>query len=515
MAVPEVWDPNYHSLDLLAYSPDGCSLASYFGSTITIWDIQTGGVVEEIEYKAISALPKCLVWLLDGTICAIFPVGEETWAIVTYDVASGKETSTGTFPSLVEPCIWPHNNSLWIMVMLDKEDSQIAIDILEIWPTFIDNPINSFSIKLNIHDKPPTISFSPFAYRLSTLTDGHCGPDTLFVFDIQNSVILLQEKDYFTANCLSPDGSLLVASGMCDGDYVWKYTSNQSYTLWRRFPFWGGPGNIPRGYQFSPTSSSMLISRVDSLEVQHFEEPATNSLMIDPPTQTAHPYNKFSATGTYVVTAPKFGQMITITNLYNNSSQFINTEFPIHGIALTGNILLVEGDYELVGWRLTAEGVVDKVFNDGREGHDNRLWTEVVQKSFARFWVEGQVGVIEVSEHLLYYNTETGGKLESILVEVPPPSSPFWVCPSNHNLGFVGQYSFSYHDFIECNDLSEDDLVSMPWYEEGWILYPEGEHQHRFWLPALWRSGWYEAHWLGDVATLRLNAESGLIIIKL
>ena len=511
-AATEIWNPHYHSPDILAYSPDGCSLAGCFGSAITIWDIQTSGVVEEIECKTIRVLPRSLVWSSDGTvICAIFPIGVGTWAMVIYDIVSGKEASISPpINSLIEPCLWPHNNSFWAMSMLG-EDSKAIINIFEVWPTFIGNSVKSFSIELNLYDEPPTISFSPPSYRISAVTYRHSYPDTLFAFDIQNSKVLLQKENYFTANCLSPDGSLLVASGICDDVYVWKYTPKQDYVLWKKFPLWSGSDDIPRGYRFSPNSSSMLISRVDFLEVQRLE-----GLQTYLPGKSNRHYAEFSPDGTYIVAGPKYGDTITITNLHKNSSQFIHTGFEIHGLALIGNVLLVEGVYEFAGWRLTVEGAVDKVLGNRIGDYKNKLWTKMEQKSLARFWVKDNIGVIEESKDLVYFNTETGDKLGSSSAQAPPPSSPSWKDLYDHGLDFLAQYSFSYHDFIVRDDSSEDDPpVSMPWYEEGWIKCPEGEHQHRFWLPVHWRPVWDEAHWLGNVTTLRLITAPGLVIIQL
>jgi WD40 repeat protein len=59
-------NPSYYAPDTLSYSPDGYSLVGSFGSTITIWDIQTGGVVKEIECRDIDMCPMLLVWSLDG-----------------------------------------------------------------------------------------------------------------------------------------------------------------------------------------------------------------------------------------------------------------------------------------------------------------------------------------------------------------------------------------------------------------------------------------------------------------
>lgn len=504
------WDSRYYLPDVLAYSPDGYSLAGCFGPVIIVWDIQTGGVVNEIECGIANVLPKSLVWLSDGkTIGAIFPVEVGTWVVYTYDVTLEVNESTSTIQSLLQPHLWSHDNSLWAMVVLDGESSQATINILKIWPIPADNLIESFSINLDLKNELPTISFSPATYRISAIVYKNHRPHVLLAFDIHSSNVLLQKRGYFTANCLSPDGSVLVASGMNDSVYVWRYTSEQNYIIWKEFPFWSGSSEVPRGYRFSPGASLMLVSRDDFLEVQHLENPNA-----DYPERGTKQYGEFSTNGTYVVTASCYEQIITVTNLYDHFSQVIDTTFPICGLALTGNIILVEGSNEIVGWRLTAEGMVDKVSNDGEETYENSIWTKTVSGAFAKFQVEGHIGVVELSkEDHFYYNTETGEELESILIDLHP-SSTSWKNLEG-GLDFGDQHSSSYQDFIIYDDLPEDDPpISMPWYQGGWIKYSEGEHQHRFWLPTHWRPDWHEGHWHDNSRAIRLVTASGLVIIK-
>ena len=525
------WHRDYSSSDALAYSSDGHSLAACFGSAITIWDIQTGGVVKEIEGGATNHSLHSLVWSLDGTtICAIFPTEELTWAVVKWEVASGKEASIGEFRSLAKPFLWSNNDTLRVMVMLgnggnnDDERSRVTADILEVWPIPIDDPVESFPIGVNPDGPSISFSFSPSARRIS-VTDSLCREGTLFAFDIRNSKVLFRGRGYFSQSHLSPDGSLLAA---CQPDAVctWKYTSEQGYVPWRKFPSWHTRDLAPRYCRLSTTSSSILISCNDFLEIRHLEDPQTN-----PPPQPDNSYDQFSTDGAYVVTVPRGGRTIAITNLHKHLSWSIDTELDIQGLALTNNVLLVGGDGMVVGWRLTAEGMVDKVLNDGRKGdHDDRLWTKALPRHHARIWVRDHIGVIAASEDLfdigdptpsdpagkplMYYDTETGEELESVSVEAPPPSSPSWDHLCNRTLDFGAQRSFSRHDFVHLED-DQDPPVSMPWYKEGWVKYPEGEHWHRFWLPVHWRSDWRGAHWIDDATTLRLvTAGSGPVIIK-
>ena len=238
----------------------------------------------------------------------------------------------------------------------------------------------------------------------------------------------------------------------------------------------------------------MLVSRRDFLDVQHLYYSVTNL-----PKDEIH-LAEFSTNGTYIVTVLHHGQRITITNLHRNSWQFIDTELEVHRLTLIGNTLLVEGADVLVAWRLTAEGTVDGSPAIGRADYSNSLWTKPLGRDIPQLWVKGNFGIIGLSkEHIVYYDTETGEEFEGtnyldlcynnpLSRQTPNQASPMLQC----------------HRFLE-----NDPQVSIPWYKEGWVICPEGEHQHWFWLPVHWRPDW-----LGGVTTLRLRVNSGMVIIK-
>ena len=497
----------YHSPDVLAYSPDGCSLAGCFGSVITIWDIQTGGVVGEIEHGVKGILPKLLAWLSDGTVIGvIFPVGKTTWTIAAYHVASGREAYATTFKSLVQPYLWPLHNSLQAMVLLpEKGHFNFVINILKIWPLSTNHVIGSFPVELNSFNSPLVLAFSPSTYQICTTNR-----TTLSVINIRNSKVLLQQSGYFTQEHFSPDGRLLVAHNSHCGACIWKYTPEQGYSLWKEFPSWNAAGCDPLDYRFSPASSSVLSSRPHFFEVQHL------NLGADPPTGLTNHYDEFSPNGTYVVAAPEFGSTITITNLHKNSSQFLNTGFKICGLVLTGDVLLVGGADAVAAWRLTAEGVVDRLIGEMSDENNGKLWTKTVEDGSVRVGADDGIGVIEFSEGCIYYDTETGEELKSVPDEAPSPWRWTHICNDDGNRDSVG-YSLSNYDFLDatCNHALEDPPpVPVPRYREGWVEFPGGEHRHLFWLPAHWRPRWGDARWFDGISTLRLDTTSGLVIIK-
>ena len=418
----------------------------------------------------------------------------------TYDIDSGVKVSVGTLQSYVKPCLWPHNKSLQAMTIFTGEDSQLIVNIFEIWPTFVNILAKPLPINLDPHcQRLPVISFAQAVHWISAIIN-----NSLVVIDIQNSDVLLKVSISLVTSCLSPDGSLLVAYHP-NNHVVWKYCPEEGYTQWMMLPDWSeSPSNL-QNYLFSPTLSSVLIVWEDFLEIKHLDDKTTT------PKNRCNYCEQFSTDGTYSVTVPSGGQIITITNLNGIYSQSIKPGFSVWGLALTKNVLLVYGDDKVVGWRLTEEGMVDGVSGDEVSDQDGSLWTVSALIRRLHVGVEGCTGALWSSEgYLLWYNAETGEELEEDL-----PDTLFWRWFNGYSDDPESLYSCSYHNFSVCNDPPEDDLpVSIPWYKGGWVKYPEGKYWHKFWLPVHWRSGWERADWLNNVTILRLKMDTGLAIIK-
>jgi len=499
--IPEDLKPIGHSPSALAYSPDGHSLVGCFGSAATIWDIQTGGVIKEIECGAIDASPKSLVWSLDGTtIGALFPAGVGSWTVVTCDIASVK-VSTCAVQSPFEPYLWLHESSIWMMAV---SGNKTTINTSEIWPTTFGYPVKSYSTSYNISDDP--------VMHQDGFISGNFHGGMLCAYNIHTQRFMLSEPGLFTSNCFSPRGGLFAASNrheVC----IWRLEEyGRYYHQQRKFPLWEALGDTPRGLKFSPTPSSLLISRDGFLEVQLLEGSITHT-----PEKTI--LIEFSTNGTYLVTAFKDEKTVTTTNLYNSHSQFIVINFPIHQLILASNILFVygPGGY-VVAWRLTVEGTVDGASDIRRVGYHSRYWTRVRTVDH-RLQVDYQIDVINGSDNIAYYNVETREELEPVVSSIPLPSLPsqkdFY--HGSKSIDFSTWPSFSGYDLVEYNNHhSEDNLpASTPWCQKGWLMYPEGEYKHRLWLPTHWRTKWEEAHWLNNIKMVRLVIASGKVIIKL
>jgi WD40 repeat protein len=486
----------------LAYSPDGRSLACGFDDAIVIWDIQTGGVVREIECrKGIASL----VWSLDGrTIAAALGYGHSIPGVRTFDIVSGAQLFAEQSNWGVAYHLQAHGTSFRTIAMkLCDDDPTLDTIICDIG--FPPVKIESFSVMVGAKSLSlPAISFSPSTYRVSI-----SGPGTLRVLDIRRSVCLLEERGDFTSPQFSPDGSLFAASHW-HGIRVWKYTSG-GYILWgeslfRSLPFSSWDELF---IQISPTSPSTILTRCGNvLQLRSLDDPPAIS-------KTSRQYAAISDSGSRILTAYDSECTVAIIDLQSQApSQFIDTGVEVKGLAVTGNVLLVAGLDKVVAWLLTVEGTVDGVIDNKRVDHSHSIWTIPSPSWRHDLWgcrVEGQVGVIETEVSPFIYHTATGDVLE-------PAHEPRHF--SNPRVLFYKPCDCGEYHHLRNNNLSRYDAppedgwkithATMP--KTGWVMDPEG--RHRFWVPFDWRGRWGPQNWHHDITTLISNVAGQLVIIK-
>jgi len=473
-AIPRLMDP-------LGYSPDGRFIACTSDTGVIIWDIQTGGVAKEIQhYAGLTSL----VWSSDGgSIFTIEWDNDFGWIVHIHDISSG--TTSSTFPDVLEsyesPYLWVDDESFWIIAVRDSKD---GVDIFKVGSTLT---------KIRSFDFSPLSgaeigSFSPITHRVSIF-----GGNTIHIFDIQNSNLLLDETGWYDSrsNCFSSDGSLFAASLGGGALRTWKYASG-CYTRWREFLYsWA---NLFSPLQFSPTSSSILASSYDILRMWRLHELPTT------PEIHHQPLIRLSRSGTHVATAHKLEDTVTITDLLARTPpQFIDTNVEIKDLFLTGNVLLVVGSEEMVAWLLTEEGLVDGVIGDRRVGRSDSIWT--ISNSFSDPDLPvpklgGQVCVLELltgAPHV--YHTETG--------EVLDPTQ----APQDYS-------ERSYYNNIPQRDTPPEDAwqTSRDTLPEGWIKDPEGKH--RMWVPVEWREDWDFEDWHHDATTQFSLLKDRFVLIK-
>ena len=480
----------------LAYSSDGRSLCCASNTGIIIWDIQTGGMVREVGCDDTLDNSSSLMWSSDGRTIGAVLRRCDTWAVVTYDVASGRILSRDTLKSADEPYIWAHDKSFLVMVTsLGREVKACTIDIFEVGPTLIQ--VRSFPISMERWPGPwwsfHVKSFSPISHHVSISVTA--GGGRLLVLDARNPVgYLLNENQSSDIHCFSSDGKLFAAS-LRGGVHVWKYSHdpNPGYTPWRTLLDQGqSPDNTT--LLFSPTSSSILGHLGGILQVWYpdnrFPACVTNS----------EPYIIIPPHATYTVTAHLRGSTVIITDHTSPQTppRFIYTGITILGFALTGNVLLVVGSDTIVAWRITERGAVDSVVDDRVAGPSDSIWTVSPQRRspqsrwspttsqcgfiLPEFHGIAQAGSLTPDETLVsIYQSGAGEGSEP----APEPSQPLghWY---NLKVTSRGQFYLRCHELSQLDDLSEEDRKTpRTAFREGWVKDLAGKH--RLWIPAEWR----------------------------
>lgn len=497
----------------LSYSPDGHSLAGCSDTTIVIWDTQTGGEIKRIECGNTKDGLE-LVWSLDGkTIGAVLRKGSEVVTVTLYDVAFGTALPSYTFQTRGMSRIWAHGKYFRVTTTGLWDSTSYKLHIFEVGPTYTE--IESFPFK----HSSQIGGFSPTTHRVSTTTSTYSDVNQtprLIILDICSSEVLLQETGSYRCLSFSPDGSLFAAF---TGDqlHTWRYTSGH-YTRWREFQ------QTPAQLQFSPTLSSILGCAGPLLFVLHLDNSPTTLLKKPLTTTKGQPLDAFSVDSTYIATAYHGERTITITNLDCQKPfpcQFIDTDFGISAMVLTGNVLLVKGLEKLIAWLLTEEGAASSIIGNTRADQNDSIWEVPIQAIFNRwrrllrqsgesndqghleFSVEDGVGAISLDQSVIHvYNTGTGEILEQDL-----HAQPTW-----------------YHfpdgcDFYYSNDCKHHIAPAQNWamlettWQEGWVRDSEGKH--RLWMYSHWRSARNRVDWLHNATTLRIRSISELVIVEL
>ena len=351
--------PTSKCTTLLAYSTDGHSITSLSNISLTIWDIQTVGVANEINHS--SAHNICLLWSLDGgTIGIVKAMDQKTknHLVYVYNIALGTMHSPGALQSRDQPYLCAHGTSFQIMTTAPTSQAY-AINIFEV--ETILTKIESF--KIGIQGEYCWIgAFPPTTHHISIFFNQY-----FIILDTQSLDCLLEQYKYSQYHCFSFNEGLF-AAWLESSVHIWKYTSRH-YIPWRKFSSQDRDPFCNPLLQFSPTFASLPEwSRGGILHLWHLDGPP-----IDGHPKSHKPPVALSCCGRYIALSES-GCTVTIISLLSPTpSCIINTGKIVEMLALTGNVLLVQSSKEIRAWRLTEEGVVDSVSANKRANPSNAI----------------------------------------------------------------------------------------------------------------------------------------------
>ena len=480
---------------LLAYSMDGHSIASLSNISLTVWDIQTGGVANEINHS--SAHNVSLLWSLDGGTIGIVKAMDQktkTYPVYIYNIALGTTHSPGALHSRDQPYLWAHDTSFQIMTTA-RTSQAYTINIFEVGTILT----KSEPFHIGIQGEYCWIgSFSPATQHISIFFNQY-----FIICDIQSSDHLLRQSEYSQYHCFSSNGGLF-AAWLESSVHIWKYTS-RCYIPWRKFSSQDRDPFCNPLLQFSPTFTSLSgWSRGGILHLWHLD----GSPIDGHPNSCKSPV-ALSCCGRYIALSES-GHTVTIISLLSSTpSCIINTGKIVEMLALTGNVLLVQNSKEIRAWRLTEEGVVDSVSANKRANPSNAIWA-ISQCGTLKFCVQDQIVVIKGSsiksgkDVIHGYCPGTG--------EVLKPTKAILHSPHNRRSLLelqCGSHNLLIHEPGRQDTPSESNgQVLWTTLQEGWVKDPKGNCQ--LWLPVEWRR--YRQGWSCDSKVLRLGRQEAIII---
>ena len=472
------------------YTPDGRSLASITSTGVVIWDIQTGGVIKNIQCT--TSLFTLLAWSLDGGTIGV----QSGLEVRVYSIASNMESDPLRFGNGCAMFLWAQNE--FFQSMKHYWDGKThAIEIYEARSRLIPTKVEEFSV-LGLEGEGHQIveSFSPTTYRISGRVKRKTAQ--LFILDMRNSAKLLVEKGESQSHSFSSGGSYFGAF-QSTNIHVWNYDGS-IYIPWRQFQCTATWGNIT----FSPTLSSMVVCYPGTLRLWHLNHPLTAPTTCIPQLEIS------SRSGTHIATAHYQESTVKITYLSPQTpSQSIDTGIKIMGFGLTGNVFLVKGTGKVVAWLLTEEGQVNTVSSDKGVSQSDSIWTmSLPSHSKPKFSVQGETGVIDSGKSLWVYNAKTGQVFEP--TEEPPDFHGPWY-------SFKDNLQAKGHDSCSSlqNVLSEiNQKPTQTNLTEGWMKDQQGKYL--LWLPTEWRVGKGQVEWFPDISTMKFKSKFGKpTIIKL
>ena len=478
----------------LAYSPDGRSIVCGSDTSVGIWDIQTGGVINEIRcgLESIS-----VVWSLDGRTVGFIDSNKR---VRTHDLASGRTITPGEFSSTSDPYFWAHKKSFWIFTTVPSDGGlEATAEVLEVG--HILTKIHSIDFPWGASTWPqpnPNISYSPTTCHFAISTN-----HSLHVFKGGSSIIEPLKGESIFSHCFSPDGSLFAA---VTGERirVWKYSS-PLYEPWKEL--WC-PGQAECLLQFSPNQSPILGSFGSILRSWRLHDlPAT-------PQITRRQFASLSRSGDFVAIAHKLETIIGIVDFHSPTpSSLIDTVLRIEGLAFTGNVLLVFGSGTITAWLLTEEGLTGTRALSGNVTCPNPHWAVSLAgfRNEPEVKVESHVGTINLVDRGLsgcfVYHTETGEILR------PDPVHQQLSSSRRQFEQLSGRDYPGFHSLPQSNDPPEGGWqTSEVTVREGWVKDPEG--RCRLWVPVEWRADWDLADWRHEIATQFSILDGKCVVIK-
>ena len=506
-----------HTWELVVFSLDSHLLAGYswVHGCITIWDLQTGGVIGNIS---IEGNVRCNSMTLSecGTMLGgIF----NHMSIMVYNILSGKQILSNPVQPPVKT-IWTHGEYL--------QFATIASESIIIWQiSFISvhQPTKVGSLSTPDNFSLENLVLLPALSRIA-LVDG----DRVVVWDAHHHKVLLDSTDAEDPHTVSfsSDGSFFICGTRGRGSYLWKKSPDGYLPHQKLMP--GSTNNIPL---ISPNGESVISSNGVMVQLWHTTNSSTS--FPDHSAQDLGHYGDFvtdiSTDGSLVAIARKLSHMVAIFPIETGTPQLvIDANTKICDLKVTRDRIIAIGDGRIVTWDLLTN---DNVLNAHKvqtatfeHPGDLSLQHISVSPNLHYFAIGTQYQV----EDLCIYDVYNGNKLAFAIsgTWIPgftPDSCGVWC--SAYDDDDVDQWEIVKQDGSNAIKLEQVESTikqqsGLPWQsscgyqitENGMVLSSSGDQL--LWLPHHWRPDTkFQMRWSGKFLVVWNGLLPEPIIFKL
>ena len=558
----------------LAYSPDGRSLACASDVSVVVWDIQTGGIAQQIECRTDNI---SIEWSPDGR--EIVTIGDwEAPSVNTYDIATGATLSIEKFRPGDSLHFWRYNGSLLVTAMRINLDTA-SIDTFEVGNSL--TKIHSFSISAsnnpgipfslvtsdsdsdissslatpdicrslvisNSHISPspatPNIFYSPltsdgsfpsvtpdisFSSVTSDISFSSATPDISFspathhlsirvdsglrAFRRGYKLHLLRKAGRFFSHCYSADGSLFAASEE-NGVQIWK-CSTEDYPSWK-----------PRLERYSPwkifrpqdcvNSSLQFLPTSSSLLVHSrsiLQVWRLDDLPVEPSvSRTELQYSQLAGSSNYLMVYHPGKGIISTVDVHSKSPRQTIDPDVMVDALVVINNVLLVKGGGEVIAWLLTEEGCVDGVTPGLAGNQDKIWDLGPPHLLLGDLTCKVEGQVGVIECGVRAPLVFDTKSGQIFQ--PTIQAPqFFGDPPNLLRPVLCGRDYSHPS--QRNTPPEDVWqTSEATLREGWVKDPEG--RHKLWIPVEWRAIWNLADWCHDIKTQFSVLRGQPIIVK-
>ena len=475
----------------ITFSPGSHLLTAYCEETITSWDLQTGGLLSNMDNKTHFPYHSITYSRCETMVAGASGHGH----IDIYNIPSGIYVSSHKIPCDIVKPIWTLGKYLQFATIKPG-----SIIMWQISFTSKQAPKRVGSLSTPDNFSKSGLVLLPTLSRLAFILGNE-----VVVWDSQHHKVLLHSRGVLgpKAMSFSSNGCFFVCGTKGREFHIWK-ESPTGYVLHQKLisgADWATPLVSPNG-ELVISSGGNRFQPSKMLQLWHMTNPSTSfsGTLMQASQHMGDFCVEFSPDESLVAFTDMLGRTVIILDMKSGNSWLaIDTGIRICGLKMTEDTIIVVGDGKVVTWGLPARGCVENA-----RRNINSIQSTTIKHSAHYDWLHASISpnlkyiaIVdkECRQTMFIYDMYTGKKLAvatSVRSIAGFTSSGHVWCAGNN--GGVDQWEIVEEDGSDAIKLKKLGIEEKPpndyyWNapdgykvtDNGWIISPSGEWL--LWLP--------------------------------